>query len=500
MPFLISLVFFLIFSVTTNQIFSFDAVTNAIACERSEAIRWFHANHLLYPALGALWYRVERLFSYEGYAIYSLARLNSLLVAAGLGIFYHGLTRLLSKNKALIGAAFVGSTYAVWHYAVDGRAIGTTVFFSSLLIWWLITIHKKTEVSVGDAVIFSDLSAFYVFSHAIGIFHLLPLAWYLYRRGGSKLAALYLIPTITLMASVYLAIFFTVVQPFSSSTSFINWTLGYAGYGGTQNALSSSFWANGPAAVVNGLWLGWREALVAARPVWSDAIGLLFLVGLVFGIKRSTENRLLLNTLMIWGLLVTGFLAFWSPGQEGFRLHVLIPWCAALFISFKDSLPFFRTLALASAIFFSLNLSGPIYHAAFIHNNVGYQLLSELDEKLQPSDVLVSGTPALIPNYEVLRPYFFPTIAGGTLSGWLLLTRENTFEKLGADMNRQLKEGRKIYWTDDIAPPLQQAFEKTFALKPGAVDQLLASFEKKPAFQLSNGMQIYEITKTHHQS
>ena len=38
----------------------------------------------------------------------------------------------------------------------------------------------------------------------------------------------------------------------------------------------------------------------------------------------------------------TLFLAFWSPGQEGFRLHVLVPWMAASVLVLKNSRNFLR--------------------------------------------------------------------------------------------------------------------------------------------------------------
>jgi len=47
------IVFLCVYLLTPNQLFSFDAVTNAIACEAGEPIRWFHANHPLYPFLAS---------------------------------------------------------------------------------------------------------------------------------------------------------------------------------------------------------------------------------------------------------------------------------------------------------------------------------------------------------------------------------------------------------------------------------------------------------------
>src|SRR5689334_7974490 len=104
------IVFFLFFGLyflTHNQIFSFDAVTNAIACDSNELIRWFHPNHPTYPFLGILWSRFERSLSYGGYSIYSLARFNSILMASGLSILFLVLKKEVGKGRALLWISFL---------------------------------------------------------------------------------------------------------------------------------------------------------------------------------------------------------------------------------------------------------------------------------------------------------------------------------------------------------------------------------------------------------
>jgi hypothetical protein len=507
---LVSLAFFLVYLLTTNQIFSFDAVTNAIACERGGWLALFHSNHLLYPFIGALWFKLERLFSYDGYAIYSLARFNSFMVAVGLGIIYQALTKRLPRLRAAIATAILGSTYAVWHYAVDGRAVGITVFFSSLLILFLVNMTEHDTVDVRHAFLGSALSSLYVFSHAIAIFHVLPVAWYFFKRAGKRVALIYVADTLSTIAAVHIAVYIVLGLP-PSPQHFLSWILGYAGQqNGAAQALNSPFWAANVRQIVMGLWHGWANAFLMpatslGRPAmfFARALAALYLVGLAIAgrrIKRRPQNeQFLFWTLALWGAVITVFLAFWSPGQEGFRLHVLVPWTAALFLGLSDIKGVFQGAALSAALLFSLNLSGPIYHNASIKNNAGYQLLSELQSHLKPGDLVVAGSAGSIPDYEVLRPYFFPKIAGGTLFGWLLVNDQTNFDALKSDFDRKLKDGRTLYWLGDMFDPaLQTTLEKSRPIEPGAVDKLIHSFGTKTAFELSNGVTVYEVVKSNH--
>ncbi len=126
--------FLILYRYTANQVFSFDALTNALACETNDPIRWFHANHPLYPFLGMVWFRLERMAGYTGYSVYSLARFNTFLMASALGIFAATLSRRIGREPAIFLTFLLGVTNAVWEFAVDGRAVGASVIFTVCVI------------------------------------------------------------------------------------------------------------------------------------------------------------------------------------------------------------------------------------------------------------------------------------------------------------------------------------------------------------------------------
>jgi hypothetical protein len=171
---------FFIYYLTANQIFSFDAITNAIAAESNEPIRWFHANHPLYPALGVAWFRLERLLGYSGFAIYSFARFNSLLVSAGCGILFLSLARRISSAAAASSALFLAFCFGVWAYAVDGRAIGASFFFGCLVLAAAVHLSSRRTIKVGEGVLLGVLSSLYVLVHGIAIFHIPALFIFLW--------------------------------------------------------------------------------------------------------------------------------------------------------------------------------------------------------------------------------------------------------------------------------------------------------------------------------
>jgi hypothetical protein len=494
--------FALLYAFTTNQNFSFDAVTNAIACEADERIRWFHPNHLLYPFIGVLYFKLERLIGFDGYAIYSLARLNAWLMAGGLTLMAAAVSRRVTLGPALLGSGVLGVTYACWHYGVDGRAIGASVFFGAAIVWLLFQLDERRHAGPFDAALLGCLSALYVFVHGIAIFHVLPVVWFLCIRSERdprlKLLTTYLGTFGVLVVSGYVAVYslLRLQEPFFS------WSLGYAGHDSASRALDSQFWVTSAQAVLGGLWTGWRRALMfdlgdPVSRIFSHVAGVV--IALVLGAaaprlhKRSDP---LLSALLVWGFLVTLFLAFWSPGQEGFRLHVFVPWGAFLIAELTTKKARWATFIFGALLFY-FNFTGPIVAQGDIKRNEGYQLLSELKSHIQPGDVFLAAGPADIPNIEVLRPYFFSDVNGGTLIGRLYAFKEDSLEPLKQRLVVQEAAGRKIYFADSLwSGDVQRSIEVDRGLRPGTLEQFMKTFSKSDSFRLSNGLTVYRVSST----
>ncbi len=492
--------FLALYLLSANQLFSFDAITNAIACESGEPVRWFHSNHPLYPFIGALWFKLERACGYAGYSIYSLARLNSLLMASALALLARALGRWIPPARAMLMSICLGCTYAVWAYAVDGRAIGASVFCSACVIVWMMKIERHTAPTLRLYVMLGALSALTVLMHGIAIFHCVPVAFWVFQKDRKKALA-YIATSAILVGSVYAACYLYVAHA-NFSSSFVSWTLGYAAFNGAANAAQSSYWGKGAAIVLHGLWRGWRNALFASTvaPRFSVAAGVmsfLILCGYMAAWLRVMKERRKLSlpfALFSWGALMMAFLAFWSPGQEGFRLHILIPWSVALAICVGPARWIDWTLVVTAAILFTTNFCCGIYPASFIQNNTGYQVLDYIESRVLPGDVVLTGAEPTVPEIEVLRPYFFPDIKGGSILGRLFAFHEKSLAPLQNRLSELAAQGHSVYLAEDLFEEKNQRYlEEKAGLPSGSVASFVANFKITATMPLPNGRALRRV-------
>jgi len=206
----------------------------------------------------------------------------------------------------------------------------------------------------------------------------------------------------------------------------------------------------------------------------------------------SKEDKLLIRTFFWWGGLVQIFLAFWSPGQEGFRLHVMVPWLMATAVVFISAIPFMRCCIVGGTLLMVCNLTGPIYYSAFIQNNKGYQSLKELRAHMGTGDVFLCAQSGVIENIEVLLPYFFPEVRGGTLAGRLYAFREKSLDPLRQRLTIQGEQGARVFFSDDIFDVnVQSKLETIHRLRPNEIEEFLSGFDIIDEFSLSTGQRIF---------
>lgn len=479
-------------------------MTNAGACETRQTFRLFHSNHLLYPFLGSVWYHIEKLFGYKGYAIYSLARANAILMSAALALFTFALSRVSGKSLTALATLCLGATYSVWHYAVDGRAIGASVFFSVCVIAAMLHYETQKKLTRRPILVLAGLSALTALVHGIAIFHVVPVAWWLKRKTKeARVPVLYLTAVGGVLAGFYVAIYAAIHG--RSVADFIRFTLGYAAFKGSDKILESGFWANDLASATVAFWNGWARAICAVPPfssgrIVADGLALLTLLLLLCGFRlgwtADNPQEELIQALVGWGILIGAFLLFWSPGQEGFRLHMLVPWWSAAVLGGLSRPAIRWAFGILAAVLFGLNFSYAMYPAAFIENNVGYQVLSAIEPHTKPGDVVISAGTETIPNIEVLLPYFFPHIRGGGVSGRLMAFGETSLEPLRTRLMQQLQEGARVYFADDMFEEyVQQQVEHRAGLQGGAMKRFVEGFVPSEVIALPNHHLLVRVEK-----
>ncbi|MCG3203853.1 MAG: hypothetical protein KCHDKBKB_00530 [Elusimicrobia bacterium] len=495
--------FLILYGLTTNQLFSFDAITNAIACETNESIRWFHPNHPLYPFLGVLWFKLERALGYDGYAVYSLARFNTLLMSSALGLLCLTIKKQSGSFNSIALTFFLGVTYAVWHYAVDGRAIGASVFFSVLLIVYLFHLQEFKDLNFTQLVIMGILSTAYVLVHGIGFFHAFPVLFWLWQNKRSPQQLF--VYGLTFFGGLFLCyvLVYSYITSINSGSSFFQWALGYAGPHGNTNMTGGGFWGRSWLSIIEGLWVGWERSLLTVLPfkmgkILSSGLAgicLILFLTLFAGFKKiPTKHSKLAFLFILWGMVMFPFLAFWSPGQEGFRLHVLIPWTVALGILIGTRRLFSWLLLLMAVVLFYLNFSHWFFKASFIENNQGYQTLRAIRSLVKPGDVIVAAEPGSIPGIEVLLPYLFPELSGGTLSGRLMAFRETSLDPFTNHLIGKIQRGHTVYFSEDMFDDkIQQGIENRMALPEHSFRNLWLIFKPEEAIESVNGVTLVRM-------
>jgi hypothetical protein len=222
----------------------------------------------------------------------------------------------------------------------------------------------------------------------------------------------------------------------------------------------------------------------------------IFIAGFIAWVRVVTRTGWfsLPAVLFLWGALIMVFLAFWSPGQPGFRLHVLFPRTMGAIVSSSPSRWVDRTLALVAAILFGINFCFGIYPASFIQNNAGYQILNYISAHVSPGDVVVTGAEPTAPDIEVLRPYFFPEIKGGSIAGRLFAFHEKSLDPLQTRLIELLSQGHQVYLSDDL---FVEAEQRKLAEKTGLASESVAAFvdhfETVGVLPLPNGRSLRRV-------
>jgi hypothetical protein len=400
----------------------------------------------------------------------------------------------------LLSGFLLGSAYAVWAYAVDGRAVGASVFFSAAVIAAMMKIEREPDSGAGRTAMLGALSALAVLMHAIAVLHCLPVACWAFAKS-RRHALAYAATAALLVGAVYGGCYLYVAHA-GYASSFFAWALGYAGFNGAANAAHSHFWADDVAMLVRGLGTGWRDALfasgVSARGTIAVDIAALAAFGAVVAAfvraRKAASARSLSFAVFGWGAIITVFLAFWSPGQEGFRLHVIVPWLIASILSASAARWIDWALFVSAASLFALNFSFGIYPAAFIRNNAGYQTLNFIESRVARGDVVLTGTEPAVPGIEVLRPYFFPDINGGSIAGRLFAFRENSLTPLRERLAALQSEGHSIYLSDDLFEPnAQRRLDEATAMAPGSAARLVSGFKVVGILPLPNGRALKKV-------
>ncbi|MBV9849309.1 MAG: glycosyltransferase family 39 protein [Armatimonadetes bacterium] len=335
---------------------TFDAVSYANQIgrvyEATHDPHWlFHPHHLLFNVVNYGLWRAARALGYGGGPLIVMQRLNAVLGAAGIAIFYLSLRRLMHRSHGLpaLLAAGLALSFGYWVCATDGR-VNMPSLACLLLAFWLLC-RTLEEGRVGRAAAAGALAGLGVLFHeSAGLFVLVGLAAVMLADVSPLLLP---IPARRLRTRMLLAYggawAATVGLPYllvgalalhlRSPAEFRHWMTSYAELGWWWNfdiphnlrldlyAFRHAAFAE-PPGKQGTFWLAHRIPLGHLLLYLGALAGWLIAVYAFFAalplLWRSHHRRILI-VCMIWILVYAAFFTVWSPGYFVFWVPILVP-------------------------------------------------------------------------------------------------------------------------------------------------------------------------------
>ena len=170
----------IVYCLTRTHLNTFDAVAYAnqigLAEETGKLRPLFHPHHLLFNALGYLWWRIAQSLGYEGGSLATTQEMNAALGAAGL-VLYHATLRRLHRAGALplVMTLCLAGSFGYWICATDGRVNMPSIVLMMAAFHTLIC-FQETPTARLAAVIGGLAGAAVLFHESAGLFGLVGAA------------------------------------------------------------------------------------------------------------------------------------------------------------------------------------------------------------------------------------------------------------------------------------------------------------------------------------
>ncbi len=487
-----SLLFVAVFAVywlTRTHLNTFDAVSYANQIghlyPRTGDLRWlFHPHHLLFNAVGYLLWRAARAFGYIGGPLVVVQRLNALLGAAGLVLFYLALRRLMQRSHWLpfLMALGLALSFGYWICATDGRVNmpSITLMLAAFLVLTRLMEHPTpqraawTGALAGTAVLFHESAGLFVVVGLTGVLlaeqdpMLLRAAARLRRR--SSLVC-YLTSWAAAVFVPYLCVGVAGLHLYSLG-SFRHWMSSYSELGWWWNFhiahnLRLDAYALRHAAFVEPPGKQGTFHLSRATPAALRALYFATLAGWFVGVYTfcaalpllwRSHQRPVMIVCVVWIVLYALFFTVWSPGYFVFWVPVLIPISVLLAMSLahyrarRGGIVVNWLVGVWVALYATLNVQASIAPHCRPDASPFQQEARDVHAHTQFGDLVLVAGAGDGAQYEVDIPYFADR---DVLSLHTLLTRQRddrdaALAQAQAQIAQTLASGRAVYALDEL--------------------------------------------------
>ena len=355
LPTVIFSISLLVYGLTRTHLNTFDAVAYAnqigLTAETGKLRPLFHPHHLLFNALGYLWWRIAQTLGYRGGPLAVMQEMNAVLGAAGLTLYHATLRRLQPSGPLpLLVTLCLAGSFGYWICATDGRVNMPSIVLMIAAFHTLICFREAQTTRLaavigalaGAAVLFHESAGLFGIAGAFGVFsstHSLKRC----------LMALYASAWIAAVAVPYVLVGVFVLH-FTSWAAFHGWAGAYAERGWWWDfhvihnlrldlfALRHAIFVEplGRAALAPLHTLG-LAGVISLWGLYGGALAGLLGAGALIArtlprLLRSPEQSLTL-TCLLWVGVYALFFTVWCPGAFVFWVPTLIPLGAWLLLS-----------------------------------------------------------------------------------------------------------------------------------------------------------------------
>ena len=504
-----------LYFITLSNNNSMDSMSFALMTTKGEVGQplFFQAEHLLYPAIGWLWYKLWLLLGYGQGALKPLQALNAIFGAAGVSFFYLCLTSILGRTSKGLTLSFLGAlglafSYGYWFHSTDAedQIISNVLLLLSFSILLLMMRRRTTQKRW--LLLASLAFSFAVLCHATNILFLpvgLLLAWSprgLGRQESPRAtfgerprkdwrgSAGFLAIAFAVIAISYLLVGF-IAHDFRSIGDYRGWFLSAPAAGVWGRPGIGNVWQGVKTAVNAIVYLSGGpnfRSLLGGRATWLEVFGIFIftiVIAAIIGVilyyfyrrQRISDFKVVLACLL-WIAIYGIFNLYWAPEDIQFWVITVPPVLvlAGVVVHNLISNPVRAGVAAIGACvvcaLLVINLSLAMAPRSDLSKNQGYAKAMCLGQQTQPNDLIITPGWDWVSGYA---PYFAERQVFSISDAYLLEAckdRGTLFKTIESRIDVTRDRGGKVYLVRlyNLSESEQEWFKRVTGLQPDDFD------------------------------